>query len=504
MEKRIRFEISQKSGNLHREIFHLPCEANVLYISVPRVGECCCMGYIILKDPKGNIRLQKLLGHGEQNLAVGRDGGTTSIGGVPGNVGAGEWTLYLGIFTEYVKQLLGEAETFLEVLLSDKEGCVTEPMGLWNWMEEGRPVLDEKKFGWNQVFSEEAGWYKGDFHTHTTLSDGKETVRKAMEKAKEMELDFYVPTEHNLIHTGWCSRQLCILPGIEITTEKGHFNVFGVKGIPEKLMELTIQNVGPEMEPLVEETMAEARENGGIISLNHPFLTIWSWRYQNTKISTFDCVEIINDPTYTVAVLSNNRAIRFLDALWQDGHRIYGLGGSDAHNLIEERYEGADKPSVAGDPGTYVYCKELTPQKLLENVRLGHMCVTRFCRIEPVITMDGRAYLPGDELIPAQGEERSSLHYQIRISGLEEEPKASLIQNGTYLPITLHKAEDKSFIGDKTVTVDDRIWNWIRAEVRGKNGEFLGYVNPVYCGEKQSQFRTFGEVVRGMGEEKDD
>ena len=37
--------------------------------------------------------------------------------------------------------------------------------------------------------------YKGDFHTHTRLSDGKETTWNATRKAEKDELDYYVPTE---------------------------------------------------------------------------------------------------------------------------------------------------------------------------------------------------------------------------------------------------------------------------------------------------------------------
>ena len=54
-----------------------------------------------------------------------------------------------------------------------------------------------------------------------------------------------------------------------------------------------------------------------------------------------DCLEIINDPTYPDAAHANDKAVHFLDELWNDGYRIYGVGGSDSHNLIEERYEGA-------------------------------------------------------------------------------------------------------------------------------------------------------------------
>lgn len=111
-----------------------------------------------------------------------------------------------------------------------------------------------------------------------------------------------------------------------------------------------------------------------------------------------DCLEIINDPTYPDAAHANDKAVHFLDELWNDGYRIYGVGGSDSHNLIEERYEGATLPSIVGDPGTYVFCKKLTPKNLMKNVKKGHICVTRFIQVEPYIMADGKPYLPGDNL----------------------------------------------------------------------------------------------------------
>ena len=61
-----------------------------------------------------------------------------------------------------------------------------------------------------------------------------------------------------------------------------------------------------------------------IISINHPFLTIWKWKYGEVGLDDITCLEIINDPTYTDARESNDQAIRYLDFLWEDGHRIWG------------------------------------------------------------------------------------------------------------------------------------------------------------------------------------
>ena len=498
MKENINFTISRKADNLYEESFVIPHELETLYLDIRIPEECQYMGFVILRDAMGAIRLQKLLGYGEQKLAIGNDGMHTTIGGVPGRIAPGEWKLCLGIFTEYVEQRLGDKTFVLETVLTDEAFTITEPMGNWVWVEEESLRISPEKYHWNQVYQPESIWYKGDFHTHTRLSDGKETTVHAMEKAKDMEMDFYVPTEHNLMHTGWCDTSLCILPGIEITTDRGHFNLFGIDEMPEKVLDIVKSNGTPKLEHYVEETIKEANRKGWIVSLNHPFLTIWKWQYRKTSLADFQCVEIINDPTYQDAPLSNDQAIRFLDELWQDGHRIWGVGGSDSHNLLEERYEGADLPSIAGDPGTYVFCEGLSPKNLLEQVQKGHMCVTRFCKIEPRITAGEQEYLPGDEIVV--NAENTMLTYKAKIIGLKEKPKVFLVKNGEKIPVKVYEKPSGDYYIKEETELSNQTWNWVRLEVRSRHDAFLGYVNPVWCGAAAPTCHTVEEIWEKMGE----
>ncbi|MBQ7065745.1 MAG: CehA/McbA family metallohydrolase [Lachnospiraceae bacterium] len=510
MKETLNFRISRNADNLHEESFGIPYKLKTLYLNIDLPDECRYMAFVILKDEMGAIRLQKLLGYGEQKLAVGALGEHTSIGGVTGAINPGTWTLGIGIFTEYMSQRLGDKEFILQVVITEEECEITEPIGSWMWLSKRGFQIDSEKYNWEQVYQSGARWYKGDFHTHTRLSDGKETVVNAMKKAEDMEMDFYVPTEHNLIHTGWCNTKLCIIPGVEITTDKGHFNLFGITDMPEKLMDIVMYNGKPQMEQYVDEVIKEANRKGWIISLNHPFLTIWKWLYGKTDIKDFQCVEIINDPTYQDATPSNEKAIVFLDALWQDGHKICGVGGSDSHNLIEERYEGADLPSIVGDPGTYVFCETLTPKAVLESVRKCHVCVTRFCRIYPDITVDGVSYLPGDEFPVKQNHTKEfetekqmktvNFVYEAKICDLEEKPQVFIVKNGQKFSTKVLENEDGEFFIKEQVLLENEEWNWIRLDVRKQDGTFLGYVNPVYYGKKQSRFKTVEEIWQHMGD----
>ncbi|OLA56807.1 MAG: hypothetical protein BHW46_03040 [Roseburia intestinalis] len=110
------------------------------------------MGFVILWDETGVIRLQKLLGYGEQKLAVGIDGEHTTIGGVPGKVSKGEWKLGIGIFTEYVQQRLGDKTEVLEVVLTDREIPIADPIGAQVWVEEGTPKMSFENYNWKEKY----------------------------------------------------------------------------------------------------------------------------------------------------------------------------------------------------------------------------------------------------------------------------------------------------------------------------------------------------------------
>ena len=508
MSKKIKYEISHQMEQLHWESIEIPSMTSGLLIQADMPEICRCMAFILVKDPEGTIRLQKLLGHGEQKLGIGLTTKETSIGGVPGNIQAGAWQIGIGIFTEYVAQVLGEnvenlCLTITEVCEKDLETTagkeiiqekISDPILGNCWVKEGLHISAEL-YDWQKVYNEETRWYKGDFHTHTHLSDGKETITNAMKKAEDMNMDFYVPTEHNLIHTGWCNTSLCI-PGVEITTDFGHMNLFGITEFPERILDIVAENGNKgRVSGYVNEIISEAKEKEWLTSINHPFLTIWSWRYEETLLDGVDCLEIINDPTYPDAAHANDKAVHFLDELWNDGYRIYGVGGSDSHNLIEERYEGATLPSIVGDPGTYVFCKKLTPKNLMKNVKKGHICVTRFIQVEPYIMADGKPYLPGDNLGEAK-----EIVYNAVIRDAKEKPKIYLINNGMKAELSVKKNTDGTYEIQEHILLNHREWQWIRLEIRNQSGELLGYVNPVYKGHKEPTYKTFGEIADKLNE----
>lgn len=493
MIKELNFHINSSTPEKLGESFWVPHFCEYLSVRVQVDPQLAMITYIVLLDPEKHIRMMKLLGHGEHTMVIGPDCTKTSLGCVAGEIKAGEWELRLYLYTEYLTRLTPEVISDIDIYVTDEKEDIKETVGEIDWALN--PADDSSK---GQTASGRGiCWYKGDFHTHTHLSDGKETVCRAMEKAKMMDMDFYVPTEHNVLHTGWQKTELLIIPGVEITTEQGHMNLFGVDGMPRHLLDILENMRTDQAQSLVLDTIEEARERGWIVSINHPFLHVWKWRHMDICLKDIHCLEIINDPTYTYAKEANDKAITFLDQLWGDGYKIYGIGGSDSHNRIDERYESADGPSIAGDPGTYVYSSRLTRDGILNNLQKGHVYVSRFCTLTIEIQGESQRYLPGDEVV-----ESGFIAYHMEIQGLEEMPEVYRVYNGRKIRLDCVKKCSDRYVADDIMEWGHESWEWLRMEVRRSNGDFLAYVNPIYAGQKAHRYVTFGNAMNGYNERR--
>ena len=182
MRDQIRFKIGKEEKNIQEKWIEIPEGTEHIQMMIEMPEEFRYMAFLFLEDPKKEIRFQKLLGYGQQNPGIGKSTKDTTIGGVPGEIYPGTWKIGIGIFTEYVAQKLGEQTGEIVLTVSDRKDVVSDPIGGECWGENGLHV-SEKSYRWENVFCPESGWYKGDFHTHTRLSDGKETIGHASERA---------------------------------------------------------------------------------------------------------------------------------------------------------------------------------------------------------------------------------------------------------------------------------------------------------------------------------
>lgn len=210
----------------------------------------------------------------------------------------------------------------------------------------------------------EADWYRGDLHLHTIYSDGNAHPAQVAVAAVEAGLDFIGITDHNRAQSprglapeghGWP----LLLPGVEVTTYAGHFNVWGSD---EWFDFRDPSEVG------VRRAMDAAVAAGGLVSVNHPKPFGPPWEYAGlTRLA--QGIEVWNGWWSRL----NHVSVRYWDERLRRGERLVALGGSDMHHLgIAGHPDDPLAPAKLGHPTLWVQVPGgLTAEGILTSVRAG-------------------------------------------------------------------------------------------------------------------------------------
>lgn len=201
-------------------------------------------------------------------------------------------------------------------------------------------------------------WYTGVVHSHTTRSDGNLSPAELVKKAEDIGLDFIMITDHDV----FCdeipeSKKVLVIPGTELSVSgKGHTNIWGAKR--------PFADFNCESYEKWESKIAEARENGAVICINHPHCSQcgWHWPLEPEKA---DCIELWNSPQHTDNMICAE--------WWQNelraGKKIPAVGGSDFHR---DYYVAAK----LDNPVTLVYAEECTQDAILTAIKEGHTTIS--------------------------------------------------------------------------------------------------------------------------------
>ncbi|MFB5268661.1 CehA/McbA family metallohydrolase [Paenibacillus enshidis] len=454
---------------------------------------------LVVRDAEGRIRMQYLTKGLEQTLVLCADPGRSTCGSVPGPLPQGEWTVQVyGMKPEATATYTLTIQTGLGA--PDSEGTLP-PVGKYQWTGPVTPgtAMSYQNYPWDRVAAVEPRWYSGDFHMHTRLTDGKQTPAELTAQAAGQGLDFMVITEHNFLTTGWPETELLVIPGVEVTSSKGHFNILGIRE--------WIEWFGSESQPVFEtvEGMAvilqEAREQGAVCSMNHPELVPWQWQH-DVRLDAFDTIEIWNDPTYPDNTAATEKALQLWDVLWAHGVILWGIGGSDTHNLPHESYEPGGPPSVVGDPRTCVWSGELSVQGIMSAIRQGQVYVTRGPELDPYAAAGERVFRPGERIPAEVVEAAETVVCHLGLRGVPASASIRWIVDG--LTVSESKVESdhdnsEDFLRfSHEVNWPDEGLHWVRAEVRDGEGRLLAFTNPVYKGEPVPSLATWGDLKKKL------
>ncbi len=350
---------------------------------------------------------------------------------------------------------------------------------------------------YSRVFAAGPAWFRGDFHAHTTCSDGAFSPKELSDLSVEHGLDFLAITDHNTLRAFDDfddSYQRMIFPGTEITVVQGHCNVFGfdgnvawVRDLMHPLTELPLEESHSlftdrrDFQKLIDRVAA----SGLFVSIDHPVHKPWEWQDDATPISLFQGIELINDPTYKDGPEGNTLDRRLWSSWLNAGHRVTALGGSDFHSLTP-----ADDPTrlMRLDlPLTYVYAAELSCRAMLEALRARHTYVTMGPKIEFKATLDGKTYVMGDDL----GVLHSPARLFGRVEGCATPAYVCIIRNGRV--ITQAPVENGEAAIEWEIPPGNSRSAWYQFDVLGMDDQSIAVSNPFFVGEaRQPEPRTFG------------
>jgi hypothetical protein len=243
------------------------------------------------------------------------------------------------------------------------------------------------------------GWYKGELHCHTFHSDGDSSPEEIVRLAESLDLDFLAVTDHNnrsqSIDLPNLTTDLILLPGYEVTTYYGHWNIWGDQG----WIDFRVQSADD-----LSGFIAEADRRGFLVSCNHPRPYGPDWAFAD--VEGFRCVEVWNGPWQ----LMNTACLAFWEAKLRHGQRLTAVGGSDHH------FTKRNHTARLGHPTTYIYCPgQPSAVALLDALRAGHAFVTE-SPTDPQLKLCAGEAMMGDAVPrPANGQ----LDIQLEVIGGE-------------------------------------------------------------------------------------
>jgi hypothetical protein len=329
-------------------------------------------------------------------------------------------------------------------------------------------------------------WYRGDLHMHTAHSDGNCPSQSgrmvpcplflSVQTAAARGLDFIAITDHNATSQYDDMRELqpyfdrvLLIPGREMTTFHGHFNIFGVTQFVD-------YRVAPGALDL-NAVLRDAQSKGAIASVNHAESpggeVCMGCRWEppaNLDMNLFTAVEAINGGRTMFS------STKFWDAQLREGHRLAAVGGSDSHNATSP----PGPPGSIGWPTTVVEANELSVPAILNGIRQGRTFVDLTASHDKEIDFEadsGAARARMGETLHTSQETSIPLQFQ------------TVACAGSLIHLLLDGEETKAlppilvdhaiFHGTTSLTVGAGR-HWLRVEVRDGAGTLQLLSSPLY------------------------
>ncbi|MFL5731825.1 MAG: CehA/McbA family metallohydrolase [Chloroflexia bacterium] len=277
-------------------------------------------------------------------------GADSTPGYLRGPIFAGTWHLLIG--ADHAMLAPAGLRYFIEIGLQAQWSgrAASIPAEEWQPYEPYQPG----------VARTESAWYKGNLHSHTFYSDGRDSIDAMADEHLRLRLHFGALTEHNILNPDLAKGHrpdFIWLPSEEVTTYRGHLNAWGLSRWLD--FRCTTDND-------LQQVIDAAHAQGALTSVNHPKDDGPPWDYSIYA----ECMEVWQAPWF----LGNYQSLALWDSLLRQGRQIVAVGGSDLHRISTP----ADPyPYNLDNPTTWVHAPDLSIHSILEGIRRGHVFISR-------------------------------------------------------------------------------------------------------------------------------
>src|SRR5512138_3809951 len=163
-------------------------------------------------------------------------------------------------------------------------------------------------------------WFRGNTHTHSTLSDGEWPLEKVVAAYRDSGYDFLAITDHDVFTdlSQLTTPTFLALSSDEVTVRgRDHIVGLGLREAVPSFMDhqRTVDAIGAQ---------------GGLAIVAHPN---WSWLglEQCLGLHGYTAIEILNVVCNYLEY--NGYALQYWDDLIRRGIRVWGIAADDAHRI---------------------------------------------------------------------------------------------------------------------------------------------------------------------------
>lgn len=252
--------------------------------------------------------------------------------------------------------------------------------------------------------AQDAKWYRGNTHVHTTNSDGNGSLETVLRWYREHGYAFVVITDHEFVtnvaplNAEFAVRDsFLVMFGQEITQQvvdstrlatprQAHVVAIGTSSVIQPLGVRGIAT-GPSISETYTRNLGLVREAGAVAQVNHPNFK-WSVRPDDmSALPDSTLFEVWNGQPHINNAGGDDGAGHIAlstDALWDTlltrGRLLFGVASDDAHKFLPEQLQDFDATRPGGG-WVMVRAPELSPAAIMKALRAGDFYASNGVRL---------------------------------------------------------------------------------------------------------------------------